>query len=448
MLADRVLHTTTTTGTGTYDLIDPASALYLSAVSSVGTGNRLTYAVEFGSSWELCWGVVTAGSPATLTRNLIRSSTGALINWGAGTKTLYSISQADIARFGGRGSLPTSGGTANAQTLAHVTPLRSVQAGMEIVFLPGSTNTGATTLAVDALGAIAVLAPGGAACTGGELRAGVPARAVWNGTSWRLVSYSPSATGAALLAAADAAAARTAIGATTTGSALIIAADATAARTAIGATTTGSALIVAADATAARTAIGATTTGSALIVAADAAAARTAIGAQQALGFSPVNKAGDTMSGRLFLTSPDNVSTGYAMVNSDSTFSDWSWSNPNIALNISGTPRGIATFASDERQKQDIAPAQQPALPKLRQIQFIDFRFRSVGDQPAGPLQRGGVSAQQIQTINPQWVTSLSDDQGTLIPNVQLLLTNALQAITELDREVQALRARIEALPA
>jgi hypothetical protein len=213
MLADRVLHTTTTTGTGSYDLIDPSSALYLSAVSSVGTGNRLTYAVEMGSFWEICWGVVTAGSPATLTRNLIRSSTGALINWSAGTKTLYSISQADIVRFGGRGSLPTSGGTANAQTLAHVTPLRSVQAGMEIVFLPGSTNTGATTLAVDALGAIAVLAPGGAACTGGELRAGVPARAVWNGTSWRLVSYSPSATGAALLAAAGAAAARTAVNA-------------------------------------------------------------------------------------------------------------------------------------------------------------------------------------------------------------------------------------------
>lgn len=213
MLADRVLHTTTTTGTGSYDLIDPSSALYLSAVSSVGTGNQLTYAVEFGTSWEICRGVVTAGSPATLTRTLIRSSTGALINWGAGTKTLYSISQADIVRFGGRGSLPTSSGTANAQTLAHVTPLRSVQAGMEVVFLPGATNTGATTLAVDALGAIAVLAPSGAACTGGELRAGVPARAVWNGTSWRLVSYSPSATGAALIVAADATAARTAINA-------------------------------------------------------------------------------------------------------------------------------------------------------------------------------------------------------------------------------------------
>lgn len=255
MLADRVLHTSTTTGTGTYDLIDPTSSLYFSAVASVGSGNRLTYAVEMGSSWEICWGVVTAGSPATLTRNLIRSSTGALINWGAGTKTLYSISQADIVRFGARGSLPTSAGTANAQTVAHVTPLRSLQAGMEVVFIPGATNTGATTLAVDALGAIAVLAPGGAACVGGELRSGVPAQAIYNGTSWRLVSYSPSATGAALLGSTDAAAARTTLGATTTGAALLTATDAAAARTALGATATGSALLTAADAAAARTAI-------------------------------------------------------------------------------------------------------------------------------------------------------------------------------------------------
>jgi hypothetical protein len=235
MLADRVLHTTTTTGTGSYDLIDPSSALYLSAVSSVGSGNRLTYAVEFGTSWELCWGVVTAGSPATLTRNLIRSSTGALINWGVGTKTLYSISQADILRFGGRGSLPTSAGTANAQTLAHVTPLRSLQAGMEIVFLPGFTNTGATTLAVDALAAATLLAPGGAACAGGELRAGVPARAAWNSTSWRLVSYSPAATGAALLASGDAGTARGVLGATTVGAQLFTTADAAAARTTLSA---------------------------------------------------------------------------------------------------------------------------------------------------------------------------------------------------------------------
>lgn len=188
MLADRVLHTSTTTGTGTYDLIDWPSGKFLSAVDSVGSGNQFAYVAEMGDAWEICRGTVTAGSPATLTRNLFRSSTGALINWGAGIKTIYSISQADLVRFGARGSLPTSGGTANAQTIAHVTPLRSLAGCPEIIFLPGNTNTGATTLAVDSLGAITLTAPGGGACVGGELRAGIPTRAMHDGTNWRLLS--------------------------------------------------------------------------------------------------------------------------------------------------------------------------------------------------------------------------------------------------------------------
>lgn len=55
-------------------------------------------------------------------------------------------------------------------------------------------------------------------------------------------------------------------------------ANAAAARTTLGATVTGAALFTAADAAAARTAVGATVTGSAVLTAADAAAARTAIG--------------------------------------------------------------------------------------------------------------------------------------------------------------------------
>jgi hypothetical protein len=188
MLADRVSQTTTTTGTGTYDLIDPPSGQYLSAVASVGSGNRLIYLAQADGVWEICWGVVTAGSPATLTRNLIRSSTGSLINWAPGTKSISSIAQADLVRFGARGLVPTSAGTANAQTVTHATPLRIMLAGMEAQFLPGNTNTGAATLNVDGLGATAVVRPDGAACIGGELRSGHLARAVYDGTSWRLVT--------------------------------------------------------------------------------------------------------------------------------------------------------------------------------------------------------------------------------------------------------------------
>jgi hypothetical protein len=191
MLADRVLHTSTTTGTGSYQLVDPTDPLYRSAIAAVSSGGVFAYSVTMGTSWELCTGVVTAGSPATLTRVLISSSTGSLINWGAGTKTIASIGQADLLRFGGRGSLPTVGGTANAITLTHTTPMRALRAGMEVRFVPTANNSAATTLNVDGLGAIAVVGPTAAACVGNELRSPYIAIAVYDGTSWRLTGLPP-----------------------------------------------------------------------------------------------------------------------------------------------------------------------------------------------------------------------------------------------------------------
>jgi hypothetical protein len=60
---------------------------------------------------------------------------------------------------------------------------------------------------------------------------------------------------------------------------IIDTADAAAARTALGATTIGASVFTAADAAAARAALGATTTGASVFTAADAAAARAALGA-------------------------------------------------------------------------------------------------------------------------------------------------------------------------
>ena len=86
-------------------------------------------------------------------------------------------------------------------------------------------------------------------------------------------------TGKALLTAASAAAARTALGATAIGSNLFLSSDAAAARTVLGASAIGSAIFTAADASTAQTAIGATTVGKALLVAASKSAGRTAIDA-------------------------------------------------------------------------------------------------------------------------------------------------------------------------
>lgn len=111
------------------------------------------------------------------------------------------------------------------------------------------------------------------------------------------------------------------------------AATAAAARTALGATTTGNSLFTSATAAAARTTLGATTTGDALFISVDAAAARTAIGAgagdvtttgTQTLTNKTISGADNTVTvdGTVavgFRTIPQNSqSTAYTLVLADS----------------------------------------------------------------------------------------------------------------------------------
>ncbi len=89
-----------------------------------------------------------------------------------------------------------AGGTANAITLTLSPAVTAYTAGMTLRFVAGATNTGATTLNVNGVGAVAVLSPSGAACTGGEIRNGLISVVVHNGTSWVLrdVLSMPTAT--------------------------------------------------------------------------------------------------------------------------------------------------------------------------------------------------------------------------------------------------------------
>lgn len=139
------------------------------------------------------------------------------------------------------------------------------------------------------------------------------------------------------------------------------------------------------------------------------------------------------------------------MVDSTNRFGPWGWNDTGgyIQVDVDGSAFGINVFVSDERRKDDIAPALDPVLPLIRQIEFINFRFKPAPAAPAEtvmPYQRGGLSAQQIRPIREEWVTDLED--GTMMPNIQLLLTNALKGLQELDQEVQALRAEIAELRA
>jgi len=92
VINDRVKETSTTTGTGTFDLAG-AETGYESFVAGVGTTNTTYYAIELNSAgeWEVGIGTVTDAATDTLSRDtIITSSNGdAAVNFSAGTKNVF-----------------------------------------------------------------------------------------------------------------------------------------------------------------------------------------------------------------------------------------------------------------------------------------------------------------------------------------------------------------------
>lgn len=89
----------------------------------------------------------------------------------------------------------TSGGTANAQTLTIQNWPTTPITGVPVRFLPGATNTGATTLNISGSGAYSVYkaSPGGpVALTGSELSTTQPSEVIFNGTVYVITSSAAS----------------------------------------------------------------------------------------------------------------------------------------------------------------------------------------------------------------------------------------------------------------
>ena len=91
-LNDRVKETSTTTGTGTFDLAG-AEIGFESFVSGVGDGNQTYYAIsnDGTAEFEVGIGTVTDAATDTLSRDTIISSSNSdsLVNFSAGTKTVF-----------------------------------------------------------------------------------------------------------------------------------------------------------------------------------------------------------------------------------------------------------------------------------------------------------------------------------------------------------------------
>ena len=90
--ADRVKDTTTTTGTGAITLAGTPPTGYVTFATGIGavTSINVAYVIDGGTGeWEV--GKGTFNGTTGLTRDIVRSSSnaGALVNFSAGTKTVF-----------------------------------------------------------------------------------------------------------------------------------------------------------------------------------------------------------------------------------------------------------------------------------------------------------------------------------------------------------------------
>ncbi len=92
-IADRVKETSTSTGTGTINLGGAATG-YRAFSSAFVTADVVYYCIEDGTNWEVGYGTLTTGTPWTLSRNLLASSSGSLSSFSAGTKNVFCTSPA------------------------------------------------------------------------------------------------------------------------------------------------------------------------------------------------------------------------------------------------------------------------------------------------------------------------------------------------------------------
>lgn len=178
------------------------------------------------------------------------------------------------------------------------------------------------------------------------------------------------------------------------------------------------------------------------------------------LGYTPVNKAGDTGVGSITL-SAGGVFTGgqFLFLESANDTGFYSggdgviaWKNNNVyrgQIDASGnfsTAGNISAYASDERLKTNIRPVSSSALQDIHRINGYRFEWREDGPQPMRGTEVG-LLAQEVEKVLPEAVTMAPFDgeYKTLKMNQQVTAL-LVEAIKELTSKVEALERKIDTL--
>lgn len=200
--ADRVLETSTTTGTGAYTLAG-AQPNYIpfSSIPSIQNNDTVYYAAvdSLGAGWEV--GIGTYGISTTLTRTTIlaSSNSGAAVSWGAGTRNIFcTLASSYLTGKANLAGAAFTGGVYTASQTPAFSATPTFDASTSNVFEPGTMTASITSMTIinqgagqtisirlqqDATGGRTVTIPSGAVVAGSVNTAA-------NKVSWLTITYS------------------------------------------------------------------------------------------------------------------------------------------------------------------------------------------------------------------------------------------------------------------
>lgn len=144
-------------------------------------------------------------------------------------------------------------------------------------------------------------------------------------------------------------------------------------------------------------------------------------------------------AGRVYLTtSASRGTSGYPVISPNDSVANALRASGYIEWQTDVGAIGTNYFLSDVSKKENIAPCVFDSSALLSRVNFISFDWKPESGN-SGHVDVG-VSAQQLQTLDPRLVNALSD--GTLMVNEPALVAHMAKAIQELTARVAALEAR------